>query len=133
MEVAGAIRVEKAEREVHLLPCPGCGNDDAALVQYAAGQEEPWKVCCFGCGFAVDAQSASRMDAEAAWNHGVWEIMDKPCKGCQDRYIACSDHCRKPAYLQWRLRLERRRELDAKKREIDNYTVREILKNRRTK
>lgn len=25
-----------------------------------------------------------------------------PCKGCPDRYIACSDHCRKPEYLAWK-------------------------------
>lgn len=25
-----------------------------------------------------------------------------PCRGCPDRYIACSDHCRKPAYLAWK-------------------------------
>lgn len=25
-----------------------------------------------------------------------------PCKGCPDRYIACSDHCQKPEYLAWK-------------------------------
>lgn len=25
-----------------------------------------------------------------------------PCKGCPDRYTACSDHCKKPEYLAWR-------------------------------
>ena len=25
-----------------------------------------------------------------------------PCKGCPDRYPACSDHCRKQAYLDWK-------------------------------
>lgn len=25
-----------------------------------------------------------------------------PCKGCPDRYPACSDHCQKPEYLAWR-------------------------------
>lgn len=24
-----------------------------------------------------------------------------PCKGCPDRYPACSDHCKKPEYLKW--------------------------------
>ena len=25
-----------------------------------------------------------------------------PCKGCPDRYTACSDHCQKPEYLAWK-------------------------------
>ena len=25
-----------------------------------------------------------------------------PCKGCPDRYYACSDHCQKPEYLAWK-------------------------------
>lgn len=25
-----------------------------------------------------------------------------PCKGCQDRYTACSDHCQKPEFLAWK-------------------------------
>ena len=33
-----------------------------------------------------------------------------PCKGCQDRYLVCADHCRKAEYLQWRQELERIRE-----------------------
>lgn len=32
-----------------------------------------------------------------------------PCKGCPDRYPACSDHCRKPEYLEWREELEQTR------------------------
>lgn len=28
-----------------------------------------------------------------------------PCKGCQDKVIACSDHCQKPEYLEYRERL----------------------------
>lgn len=24
-----------------------------------------------------------------------------PCYGCPDRYLACSDHCKKPEYLEW--------------------------------
>lgn len=30
-----------------------------------------------------------------------------PCKGCPDRYPACSDHCRKPEYLAWREEMDR--------------------------
>lgn len=25
-----------------------------------------------------------------------------PCRGCPDRYTACSDHCRKPKFLEWK-------------------------------
>ena len=25
-----------------------------------------------------------------------------PCKGCPDRYPACSDHCQKPDFLKWK-------------------------------
>lgn len=25
-----------------------------------------------------------------------------PCKGCPDRYYACSDHCRKESFLVWK-------------------------------
>lgn len=25
-----------------------------------------------------------------------------PCRGCPDRYTACSDHCQKPEYLAWK-------------------------------
>ena len=25
-----------------------------------------------------------------------------PCKGCPDRYPACSAHCKKPEYLAWK-------------------------------
>lgn len=25
-----------------------------------------------------------------------------PCRGCPDRFPACSDHCRKPEYLAYR-------------------------------
>lgn len=31
---------------------------------------------------------------------------DNPCKGCPDRYPACSDHCKKPALLSWRAEQE---------------------------
>lgn len=29
-----------------------------------------------------------------------------PCKGCPDRYRACSDHCKKPEYLKWKAEQE---------------------------
>ena len=33
-----------------------------------------------------------------------------PCKGCPDRYTACSDHCKKPEYLAWKAEQEKIRE-----------------------
>lgn len=24
-----------------------------------------------------------------------------PCKGCEDRYPACSGHCQKPEFIKW--------------------------------
>lgn len=33
-----------------------------------------------------------------------------PCKGCPDRYTACSDHCKKPEYLAWKEEQARIRE-----------------------
>lgn len=39
-----------------------------------------------------------------------------PCKGCKDRYTACSDHCRKPEYLAWQE--ERKRVKEAEKRYV---------------
>ena len=29
-----------------------------------------------------------------------------PCKDCPDRYIACSYHCRNPAFLAWKAEQE---------------------------
>lgn len=26
----------------------------------------------------------------------------QPCNGCPDRYTACSDHCKKEAFLAWK-------------------------------
>ena len=33
-----------------------------------------------------------------------------PCKGCPDRYPACSDHCEKPKYKEWKEEQARIRE-----------------------
>lgn len=33
-----------------------------------------------------------------------------PCKGCPDRYPACSDHCRKPSFLTWKAEQQKIRE-----------------------
>lgn len=36
-----------------------------------------------------------------------------PCKGCPDRYRACSDHCKKPEYLAFREEQDRIRKARA--------------------
>lgn len=41
-----------------------------------------------------------------------------PCKGCPDRYPACSAHCKKPEYLDWK------EEQAAIKRNRDNTKLR---------
>ena len=33
-----------------------------------------------------------------------------PCQGCPDRYPACSDHCRKEAFLAWKAEHKKIRE-----------------------
>lgn len=33
-----------------------------------------------------------------------------PRKGCPDRYPACSDHCKKPAFLEWKAEQEKIRQ-----------------------
>lgn len=30
-----------------------------------------------------------------------------PCRGCPDRYQACSDHCQKPEFLAWKAEQEK--------------------------
>lgn len=54
-----------------------------------------------------------------------------PCKGCPDRYTACSDHCQKPEFLKWREKLETVRTNRQAGRIIDSYQADEIRKNRR--
>lgn len=34
-------------------------------------------------------------------------MMDNPCKGCPDRYPACSGHCTKPDYIAYRTEQEK--------------------------
>lgn len=29
-----------------------------------------------------------------------------PCRGCPDRYTACSDHCQKPEFQAWKAEQE---------------------------
>ena len=56
-----------------------------------------------------------------------------PCKGCPDRYTACSDYCKKPEYLMWRKELETVRHNRQKDRSVNSYQADEIWKNRRVR
>ena len=55
------------DSQYRLLPCK-CGSDNVAYVQYASGEEEKWRVCCFDCGQTVDTGTPVRHDAQTAWN-----------------------------------------------------------------
>lgn len=65
-----AIRIEAAAPDSHfrLHPCPACGGDNVAYVQYMTGIQEPWKVACFDCGCTVDRQKIFKHEAQVAWN-----------------------------------------------------------------
>lgn len=54
-----------------------------------------------------------------------------PCRGCQDRYTACSDHCRKPAFLEWKAEQARIRAAKKKYDETTSYTVDQIARSRK--
>lgn len=54
-----------------------------------------------------------------------------PCKGCPDRYPACSDHYQKPEFLAFRADRARIRETQRRESELLSYTLGEIRKNRR--
>lgn len=59
------------------------------------------------------------------------DIQNKPCYGCPDRYLACSDHCKKPEFIVWKEERDRIREAKRRESEIWGYTANEIRKNRR--
>lgn len=40
----------------------------------------------------------------------IFSGRENPCKGCPDRYPACSDHCQKPAFLKWKAEQKKIRE-----------------------
>ena len=56
---------------------------------------------------------------------------NNPCHGCPDRFPACSDSCRKPAFAAWKAEQETIRENRRKFNETVGYTADEIRKNRR--
>lgn len=54
-----------------------------------------------------------------------------PCKGCPDRYIACSDHCKKPEFLKWRAEQETIRRNKAMYNQVTAYTVAAIERSKK--
>jgi endogenous inhibitor of DNA gyrase (YacG/DUF329 family) len=56
-----------------------------------------------------------------------------PCRGCPDRYIACSDHCKKREFLEWQAEQKKIREARRAHYELADYTRKQIQKNRRTR
>lgn len=56
-----------------------------------------------------------------------------PCKGCPDRYTACSDHCKKQEFLAWQAEQKKIRDTRRDYYELADYTRKQILKNRRTR
>ena len=54
-----------------------------------------------------------------------------PCKGCPERYTACSDHCQLPEFLAWKENMETIRRNRSKGITLDGYQVDQIRKNRR--
>lgn len=62
----------------------------------------------------------------------LWSQRYNPCKGCPDRYPACSGKCEKPGFLAWKAEQEKIKQARAKYDETTSYTVDQVLKNRRT-
>ena len=56
-----------------------------------------------------------------------------PCRGCPDRYTACSDRCRKPEFLSWKKQNEERKAAQRREGQIWGSTGDQIRKNRRIK
>lgn len=51
-----------------------------------------------------------------------------PCKGCQDRYPACHDHCEK--YKEIKALELKRKNAERGKQEADTYTIMNTMKVR---
>lgn len=54
-----------------------------------------------------------------------------PCQGCPDRYCACSDHCRKLAFLDWKAEQETIRRNRKAYNGMNNHVFRQSERNRR--
>ena len=74
MQIDNAIQIIKPnpDSQYRLRPCPVCGSDDVAYVEYEDGRQELWRVQCFGCGHVGQGHEV-RHDAQLAWNGAVKE------------------------------------------------------------
>lgn len=54
-----------------------------------------------------------------------------PCYGCHDRHIACSDHCQKPEFLDWKAEQEKIKKNRREYNVTTDYVRGQIQKNRR--
>ena len=70
MDLETAIKIKSAAPDSHfrLIPCPECGSNNVAYVQYMLDRQKSWKVRCFDCGYTVDKQKIFRQEAQVAWN-----------------------------------------------------------------
>lgn len=97
MSMDDVIQIIKPEPDSQfmLLQCPECDGDNVAYIQ-TAGDGELWHGKCFDCGYTGDG-AAIRHDAQLIWNKAVKDMRDNncPCRGCTERFTACSDRCPK--------------------------------------
>lgn len=56
---------------------------------------------------------------------------DNPCQNCPDRFTACSDHCTKSEFLEWKQRQQTIRQNWAAYNCLNNYVFRQSERNRR--
>lgn len=54
-----------------------------------------------------------------------------PCQGCPDRYTACSDHCTKPDFQDWKAEQDTIRRNKAAYNCMNDYVFRQSERNRR--
>lgn len=67
-----ALQIIKPEPDSHFLlrPCPNCGSDNVAYLQYLHPEKgELWRVCCFDCQETLDPGDATaRHPVQILWN-----------------------------------------------------------------
>lgn len=108
--------------------------EETAKDKQAASAEHEWQQAEAGlwkCRYQKFVRCKDRDCARCGWNPEVAKarsvaILEKmggyimakmldnersnPCRGCPDRYPACSDHCQKPEKLDWSAEQEKIRQ-----------------------
>ena len=68
------IETNPAEGEMHLKPCPFCGESEVIYWAYERDVGERWKVFCIRCAAGIDPGWAQTKGAVASlWNKRVVE------------------------------------------------------------